>query len=157
MPSSELRATDQIRPDVTIPWTDDRGNRWLIAFELKYAAETLISGLIIRGESGRERLTQSTVRAIPLEQMLRGELAAHLQEELARLSTTVGPRRGRAGLPDDVLKQVSEIYNTARRSRQPVQQAVADAMQISRSAAAKRIMSARQKGLISNEHETETK
>ena len=146
------------RPDVAVEWTDQHGNRFVIDFDLRLSNDTTtIVGLAIRGATGKEPLTQTIIRSIPLEKILREELNEVIEMERRQVSTTVGPRRGRAGLPDQVLVEVAEIYRDALRRRQPVQQAVADAMQISRSAAAKRIMSARQKGLITNEHETETR
>ena len=121
----------------------------MIEFDLRVTPNTTsLNGLAIHGATGREQLTQTIVRSIPLEQILREQLASFIEEERMHVSTTVGPKRGRAGLSDDVLAEVAEIHRNALRRRQPVQQAVADAMQISRSAAAKRIMSAREKGLI---------
>lgn len=125
---------------VNTEWTDRHGNTWKISFTSPDG--TTINSITVEGDTGN--LTQTTMRTIPFEQILREQLAEHDKP----VEATVGPKRGRAGLSDQLLKQVAAIYTTARRSRRPVQQAVADTMGISTSAAAKRIMSARRRGLI---------
>ena len=79
------------------------------------------------------------------------ELGAELVEHISRLhdviAAPVGPHRGKPTTHKQ-LEKVAAIYNQAKATNQPVTQAVATALNISKSTAGKQIMKAREAGLI---------
>lgn len=129
---------------------DSTGVRWRISAEFKAFNERLdIASLTISPEDYRSPVTRRLLSEIPLDKLFRDDLALESKQFSrmlrSRKSTTAHP--GRAHL-DSELHAVAEIYRAAFLARLPVQKSVADALGISVSTAAKRIMAARQRGFI---------
>jgi len=78
---------------------------------------------------------------------LEAQLVEHLSQLHDVLATPVGPHRG-TPITDAQLEHVASIYKQAKATNQPVTQAVADAFHISVSTAGKRILKARNAGLL---------
>lgn len=120
----------------------------------------------VRSAEGRA-VRADTVRALPLgglQQAVRIEAAAW-RRTLAMAAAegadvtglfpglpstaTVGPQRGRA-LTDADLQRVADVYRTAVRDGDGVTDAVRRAFSVSKSTAGKRIMRAREAGLLAD-------
>lgn len=137
--------------DAVREFTDSTGVRWRLTAEFKTFNERLdVSSLTISPKNLRSPITRRLLSEIPLDRLFRDDLAL----ESAGLSKMLRSRKGSTAHPgrahqDIELRTVAEIYRTAFMARLPVQQSVADALGISVSTAAKRIMAARQRGFIS--------
>jgi len=141
--------------DSTKLFTDSTGVRWRITAEFKTFNERLdVSSLAIHPDDARTPITRRLLNEIPLDKLFREDLAIesqHISRMLkARRGTTAHPGRAHH---DFELRAVAEIYRAAYQARMPVQKSVADALGVSVSTAAKRIMAARQRGFIRLLHE----
>ena len=143
---SRLRQT----PDSIVRFVDDLGQVWDIAAEFKVINGRLdIAAIRVQANKLRTPVSRRALRDIPLEELFGNDLAI----ESAQLSRMLQNRQkatsnqGRQHSDND-LRVVAEIYTAAFQARRPVQKAVADALGISVSTAAKRIMAARSRGFI---------
>lgn len=130
-------------------WHDNSGNPWDITLEISNLdGQLALTGITIRPLHPGYRLTQRTVRQIPITDLERTALAT----QAAHLATFTppaesAPHSGRT-LSDSELKLVADIYRTAERARLPVQRTVAETLGIPLATATRRIMVARQKGFL---------
>jgi hypothetical protein len=96
-------------------------------------------------------LTAAYIRGLPIGKALRDMRAMYVAEaemyDEPGAAERYGSHRGVA-LSETDLRQVAEVYLQAFRVGEPVTAAVADAFQIPKSTAAKRIMSARRRGFL---------
>jgi hypothetical protein len=141
--------------DSIVTYQDGRGDSWSIGAEFKsFRGRLEISSLAIWPNGSPVPLTRRALRDLPLEDLFRSALAKEEAELKVRLSQLTSSTRHQ-GRPhsDDDLHAVADAYSVAFRARRPVQQAVADALGISKSTAAKRIMAARSRGFITDTDE----
>lgn len=136
--------------DAVKEYTDSTGVRWQLGAEFKSFNDRLdIASLTISPLDTRAPITRRLLSELPLDKLFRDELAIeteHLAQFLRnRKGTTAHPGRAHQ---EDELRTVADIYIAAYKARSPVQQSVADALGISVSTAAKRIMAARRQGFI---------
>ena len=142
---------DSSQPDVIKEYITSNGRKFLLAAEFKTFNDRLdIAAITIRSADFGSPITRRMLSEIPLDKLFRDELAVeaeHLKRMLRNRKGTTA-HQGRQHSDDD-LQAVAEIYKAAFQARLPVQKAVADALGISVSTAAKRIMAARSRGFIS--------
>ena len=139
-------------PDVVKEYTDSIGRKLLLSVEFKmFNDRPDIAAITIRTTDLRSPITRRMLSEIPLDKLFRDELAI----EVKQLNRTLRNRKGTTAHQgrqhsDKDLQAVGDIYLAAYKARIPVQKAVADALGISVSTAAKRIMAARQQGFITS-------
>ena len=144
-------------------WMDSKGNGWNIEI-----STSPIHGrnepvrLTIKPLDQNTRLLQSTLREIPFSQFLQDwdKYPANLSKRPYRISGAMNPsvletksKRGSRRLTMDELQTIADIYLDAFENHLPVQQTVAEALNIPLSTACKRIVAARKKGLINVRNE----
>ena len=144
-------------------WMDSKGNGWNIEI-----STSPIHGrnepvrLTIKPLDQNTRLLQSTLREIPFSQFLQDwdKYPANLSKRPYRISGAMNSsvletksKRGSRRLTMDELQTIADIYLDAFENHLPVQQTVAEALNIPLSTACKRIVAARKKGLINVRNE----
>jgi len=152
-PSTNLHP---VRPDAVKEFIDSIGRKLLISVQFKVFNDRLdIAAITIQTTDLHSPISRRLLNEIPLGELFRDELAAE-EKHLKRLlsSRTKTAHQGRQHSDDD-LRVVADMYNAAFQSRVPVQRAVADALGISVSTAAKRIMAARSRGFITSNQRDE--
>jgi hypothetical protein len=144
-------------PDASVQFVDDVGHAWEVSAEFKVINGRMdIAVIQVQSRDGNAPISRRMLRDIPLEKLFGKVLAV----ESAELSRMLRKRQvpisyqGRHHSDED-LQAVADIYVAAYQARIPVQQAVADALGISVSTAAKRIMASRQRGFITSTQEGE--
>ena len=141
-----------VAQDAIKTYTDSTGVHWILSAEFKiFNQRPDIASLTISPKDLRSPITRRLLSELPLDKLFRNELAIET-EQLARMlrnrkGTTAHQGRQHS---DEDLQAVADIYLAAHRARIPVQKAVADALGISVSTAAKRIMASRQQGFITS-------
>lgn len=153
--SEPVREHNRVTFDAGKIFTDSTGVRWKLAAEFKVFNERLdIASLMISPEDIRSPITRRLLNEIPLDKLFRNDLALETRTFSKRLrnrkGTTAHPGRAHK---DSELRSVADIYHAAYLARLPVQKSVADALGVSVSTAAKRIMAARQRGFITSSQE----
>lgn len=108
-----------------------------------------IAAITIQTMDSRSPVTRRMLSEIPLDKLFRDELAIETELFNRMISNRKGTtaHQGRQH-SDEELRAVADIYKAAFKARLPVQKAVADALGVSVSTAAKRIMAARSHGFI---------
>jgi hypothetical protein len=154
----EAQVRDHV-PDVRAVYRDTTGESWEVLAEFKLI-------------NGRIDIAAVTVRSIdlrtPVSRRLLGELQPHrlfreqLKTDLDKLTQLKRSRidfKAHRGRPhsESELRSVADIYLAAHEARVPVQRAVAEALGVSVSTAAKRIMAARAIGFITPSRKNERK
>ena len=141
-----------ISHDVVKEYTDGGGRQLLIAAQFKmFNGRPDIASVTIQITKSESPITRRMLSEIPLEKLFHNELAieaVNLKRILRNRKTTTA-HQGRQHSHED-LQAVADIYLAAFQARLPVQKAVADALGISVSTAAKRIMAARSRGFITS-------
>ncbi len=139
-----------VAQDAIKNYTDSNGVHWILSAEFKiFNQRPDIASLTISPKDLRSPITRRLLSELPLDKLFRDELAIeaeHLTRMLRNRKGTTA-HQGRQHSDED-LQSVAEIYKAAFLARLPVQRAVADALGISVSTAAKRIMAARQQGFF---------
>ena len=155
--NQEGRSRQGWTPDASVQFVDDVGHVWEVSAEFKVINGRMdIAVIQVQSRDGNTPISRRILRDIPLEKIFGNALAV----ESAELSRMLRKRQvpisyqGRQHSDED-LQAVADIHKAAYKARIPVQQAVADALGISVSTAAKRIMAARQRGFISTSLEGE--
>ncbi len=138
------------QPDSFAVYTDSAGRSWEVAVEYKIInGRPDVAAFTVRSSDLRAPISQRLLREIPLEALFKKALATEVgllsRSPRARRSSTAHQGRPHS---DHELKSVADIYVSAFNARVPVQQAVANALGVSVSTAAKRIMAARKQGYI---------
>jgi hypothetical protein len=145
-------------PEQLFDWTDPKGQIWSIKLRVAQTGEHYaLSELSIRPTSPGYALTQTIVRQMPILEWERTALvsqATHLTTAATAFHSA--PHSGRPHSDQD-LRLVADIYRVALNARLPARKAVAEALDLSHSTAAKRIMAARQKGFLPPAHKKESK
>ena len=148
--NQEGRSRQGWTPDASVQFVDDVGHAWEVSAEFKVINGRMdIATIQVQSRDGNAPISRRMLRDIPLEKLFGKVLAV----ESAELSRMLRKRQvpisyqGRHH-SDEELQKVADIHKAAYQARIPVQQAVADALGISVSTAAKRIMAARQRGFI---------
>lgn len=148
----QARISDQnnSRPDATARFVDSQGRTWEVSAEFKAVnGRPDIAALTIEATERGTFITRRLLHELPLEDLF-GEALTQVARDIEgmtrnrRRSTS---HQGRAHL-DSELQAVADIYRAAYMARQPVQQAVAKALGVPVSTAAKRIMAARRRGFL---------
>ena len=136
--------------DAKAAFVDKSGSEWNVGVEFKTVSGRLgISSLTIWSNDGSNTLSRRALSDLPLLHLFRDAMAVE-SELLAQINR---PRRistahqGREH-SDAELQRVAEVYMVAYKAHLPVQKTVANAFGISVSTAAKRILVARNRGLI---------
>jgi hypothetical protein len=144
-------------------WMDSKGNGWNIEI-----STSPIHGrnepvrLTIKPLDQNTRLLQSTLREIPFSQFLQdwdkypGNPRQRSHGITGAMTSSVletKSKRGSRRLTMDELQTIADIYLDAFENHLPVQQTVAEALNIPLSTACKRIVAARKKGLINVRNE----
>lgn len=142
-PSSDVGA------DYTATWTDELGHPWRVSVSLQVLGGiSALSSVTVEAAGAGYPLTQTVLRQLPLAELEREAFAEEREHLQARQrSRAIGVHSGRR-LSSDDLQEVADVYLAARNARVPVQRAVAEHFEIAVSSAAKRIQTARQRGLI---------
>lgn len=140
---------------------DPMGRRWHVFMEWgEIGGRYEVVGVRVHSDARKVPLKADDLRRMPLGTMFteaKRSIAASIvrmadkhgdsPDEARDLASAWGPQRGRA-LDRSALERVADAYNRAVASYMPVTQAVAEACHVSRSTAGKRIMAAREAGLI---------
>ena len=141
-----------VAQDAIKNYTDSTGKHWIVSAEFKTFNQRLdIASLTISPQDLRYPVTRRLLSELPLDKLFRDDLAIeaeHLSRMLNNRKET-NAHQGRQHSNED-LRTVADIYLAAYQARIPVQKAVADALGISVSTAAKRIMAARRHGFITS-------
>jgi len=105
-------------------------------------------------DDGETFITAEAVRQLPLGTIIadfrrdmEGFYKGQSRAKARQYAKNFGSRRGRT-LDDKTLEEVAKVYRAAFKRGDPVQEAVAEAFHVGRSAAAKRIGAARAAGLL---------
>jgi hypothetical protein len=139
-------------------WMDSNGNGWNIEISTSpIHGRSEPVQLTIKPVGQDARLLQSTLREIPFSKFLQdwdkypGNPSQRSHGITGAMTSSVHKtksKRGSRRLSMDELQTVADIYLDAFEKHLPVQQAVANALNIPLSTACKRIVAARKKGLI---------
>lgn len=149
-PSNSSR---EIEFDAVRKHVDANGEVWYVGIETKVIhGRVEFSGMAIWPEKPGYPLTRTTLRDLPLDKLFKEVIAAETKS-LARFKKRqkeLKPHQGRAHSGEE-LRVIAEVYAKAFEGHLPVQRTVAETLNIPISTAAKRIMVARKRGLISDE------
>ena len=168
MPKSDAnleRPTSQRFDVEDHPWVDQAGRNWLLSLELVISGGVVgIGAFAIQPVGHNEPLTGAVLRGINLRDIAdqerqhlidKGLLACDPQDdrllsdaEVEDLLASGGPARGKQ-LTELDLRLVARLYADAYQEGVSVQRQVADRLGVSIPTAARRIMLARDRGLIS--------
>ena len=169
MPKSDAnleRPTSQRFDVEDHPWVDQAGRNWLLSLELVISGGVVgIGAFAIQPVGHNEPLTGAVLRGINLRDIAdqerqhlidEGRLACDPQDdrllsdaEVEDLLASGGPARGKQ-LTELDLRLVAHVYADAYQEGVSVQRHVADRLGVSIPTAARRIMLARDRGLISS-------
>ena len=169
MPKSDAnleRPTSQRFDVEDHPWVDQAGRNWLLSLELVISGGVVgIGAFAIQAVGHSEQLTGAVLRGINLRDIAdqerqylidKGLLACDPQDdrllsdaEVEDLLASGGPARGKQ-LTELDLRLVARLYADAYEEGVSVQRHVADRLGVSIPTAARRIMLARDRGLISS-------
>ena len=156
-PTQEFDAADR-------PWIDQAGRTWSLSVDLFVKDGVVgIKELTIRPEGHNEPLTSAVLRGINVSDLVSHE-RQHLvekgliapdpkddmlltDEQVEELLASGGPARGKH-LTELDLRLVVRLYADAYGAGLPVQRTVAERLGVSIPTAARRIMLARERGLI---------
>lgn len=136
--------------DAVAEFIDSQGRAWSVGASFKSINGRLdITALSVTATEGSAFVTRRLLRDLPLDDMFRDSLTAE-ETVLERATRTRKGSTAHQGRPhsDEELQAVADIYQAAYRAHRPVQRAVADALGVSLSTAAKRIMASRRRGFI---------
>ncbi len=159
-PTQEFDAADR-------PWVDQAGRTWSLSVDLFVKDGVVgIKELTIRPEGHNEPLTSAVLRGINVRGIAdqerqylidKGLLACDPQDdelltdaEVEELLASGGPSRGKH-LSELDLRLVARLYADAHGAGLPVQRTVAERLGVSIPTAARRIMLARDRGLIGSQ------
>ena len=132
-------------------WRSPDGDDWRVLLDLKQVNGRIAPvAILIQAVNGKTALTHLTLVDLPLRQIAREAAEAETEFLQSRIGRKAAPHGGRP-YTDEELQHVANLYMTAWERQIPVQRSVADALDISLSTAAKRIMAARKRGLIPND------
>ena len=145
-----------------LPWIDKHGI-WKVTFAWRdFHGRSEPAAMLIEAPDGVP-LTRTVVRAIPLGELMETDRHRIIKGAVGKsvgksaradrsraTAQSFGAQRGVTFTTAD-LQRVADVYLRAYGARQPVTAAVAEAFNISRSTAAKRVMRARAAGLIPSE------
>jgi hypothetical protein len=151
--------TGRINFDAVESFTDSAGDKWKIGVELKtIKGRPDIGAFSIWSDEMNTPLSRRVLSEIPLKTIFREVIATEMkqlkrQKQKNESKTT---HQGRSHSNEE-LQVVADIYISAYRSRLAVQVAVASTFGISKSTAAKRIMAARNRGLIPSDMNSKEK
>ena len=148
--SNQPKKKKQLVADAVKEYTDSSGRKLILEAEFKmFKNRPDIAKVTIQSADSSSPITRRMLSEIPLDKLFRDELAIESQYVIRVLRNHKGTtaHQGREHSDED-LQTVGEIYVAAFQARIPVQQAVADALGVSVSTAAKRIMAARRRGFI---------
>lgn len=149
-PRNARQPKSSVSLDQIARFRDDNGFEWTVGAELKVIdGRTEITAISIWNEERATPLTRRVLRDIQLERLFRQSIVKDERNGLRTIKRTkpVSAHKGRPHTNDE-LAAVADIYMAAFRAHEPVQRCVADALGISVSTAAKRIMAARRQGLL---------
>jgi hypothetical protein len=136
--------------DAVAQFADEHGHLWTVAAEFKHINGRLdIYAIKVWPDNVNVPLTRRVLRDLPLESLFRDALATEAQN-LPKILRGRRPSTAHQGRPhsEAELILVAQIYDEAFQARMPVQKTVANALGISVSTAAKRILAARRQGYI---------
>lgn len=139
--------------DAEAVFVDTNGNQWKVSAEFKSSnGRPYIAAISISPTRGSPPLTRRVLRDLEINKLFKDEIALEVKQfsHTRRKLQSNSAHQGRTHTDED-LKIVGEIYMSAFRANQPVQQSVADTLGISVSTAEKRIAGARRRGFITNE------
>ena len=143
--------------DAETVFVDTNGNKWNVSAEFKSSnGRPYIAAISISPTRGSPPLTRRVLRDLEINKLFKDEIALEVKQfsRTRHKLQSNSAHQGRAHTDED-LKIVGEIYMSAFRANQPVQQSVADTLGISVSTAEKRIAAARRKGFITSEKRDE--
>ena len=133
--------------DYEAVWKDRDGLKWDVSLEFRAVRGSLILQAVeVASRNSKSSVSHSVLVELPLNEFVAD---ARKQEFEAIISSRLSSdaHRGRAH-SDEELQAVAEAYREAVRLGVPVQNAVAETFNVSRSTAAKRIMAARKSGRL---------
>jgi hypothetical protein len=151
----ELDSQFQRDFDAKAAFADKGGSEWNVGVKFRTINGRLgISSLTIWSKDGNETLSRRALSDLPLLHLFRDAMAqeSQLLAQINRPRRISTAHQGRVHSNAE-LQQVADVYSIAYKAHLSVQKTVANAFGISVSAAAKRIMVARSRGLI---HEDKT-
>jgi hypothetical protein len=149
--NQHLGSRPKNRFEAKATFVDENGREFEIrAVLMKLNGRTGINKLTIWPNDEQNFISRRVLSDLPLYQLFHDSASANLE----LLAQIIQPRRvstahqGRAHSDKD-LQRVADVYAIAYEAHRPVQKTVAAVFGISVSAAAKRIMAARNRGFIS--------
>jgi len=144
---SELARNEDSGWDYEAVWEDRDGIKWDVSLEFRAVRGSLILQAVeVASRNSKSSVSHSVLVELPLNEFVAD---ARKQEFEAIISSrrSSDAHRGRAH-SDEELQAVAGAYREAVRLGVPVQNAVAETFNVSRSTAAKRIMAARKSGRL---------
>lgn len=133
--------------DYEAAWEDRDGQRWDVSLAFRAVRGSLILQAVeIASRNSRFSVSHSVLVELPLNDLVSDARKQEFEAIVGRRFSS-DAHRGRAH-SDEELQEVAEAYKEAVRLGVPVQNAVAETFNVSRSTAAKRIMAARKRGYL---------
>jgi hypothetical protein len=128
-------------------WKDRNGAEWEISLEFRVKRGAVILRAIqFASRNSATSVTHAALVEFPLNEIV-SDARRQEFEAVVRKKRTSDAHRGRAHSGEE-LQAVADAYREAVRLGVPVQNAVAETFNVSRSTAAKRIMAARKSGRL---------